>query len=90
VEAAGTTAEGHAGTAEGDADTTTEEGEVMTDQEERAANELVGFLTAAVVYPNVAVEVRKPLLALASKALKHSEGTPHDDLQLAVGNLKAL
>lgn len=62
----------------------------MTDQQEREALEVADFIRAAVVYPNVAVEVRKPLLALASKALKHSEGTPHDDLQLAVGNLKAL
>jgi hypothetical protein len=62
----------------------------MTDQQEREALEVADFIRAAVVYPNVTVEVRKPLLALASKALKHSEGTPHDDLQLAVGNLKAL
>ncbi len=64
----------------------------MTDAQEREALEVADFIRAAVVYPGVAgrAEVRKPLLSIASKALKGSEGTPHDELEIARANLAAL
>jgi hypothetical protein len=64
----------------------------MTDEQERAALEVADFIRAAVVYPGVAsrTEIRKPLLSIASKALKGSEGTPRNELELAMVNLRAL
>lgn len=64
----------------------------MTDEQEREALEVADFIRAAVVYPGVAsrTEIRKPLLAIASKALKQAEGTPHDELEIAKANLAAL
>jgi hypothetical protein len=64
----------------------------MTDKQERAANEITGLLTAVVVYPGLArrPEIRSPLLALADKGLKGTDGQVQNDLEIARANLKAL
>jgi hypothetical protein len=64
----------------------------MTEQEEREANELIGLLTAAVLYPDAVRNsgIAKPLLKLADKQLKAVDGTPANELQVARANLAAL
>jgi hypothetical protein len=49
----------------------------MTDKQvERDALQLIGLLNSVVVYPDVVkrAAIRKPLLALADKALKGTDG----------------
>ena len=64
----------------------------MTIEDERAANELVGFLTGAVKYSGVASrsDVKAPLVKQADKLVKKLEGQPRNELELATANLKAL
>lgn len=62
----------------------------MTDKQEREAHELVGFITGAVEYPQIAKLVRKPVLAAASKLIPKLEGTPANELSIAAANLKGL
>lgn len=62
----------------------------MTNNQERQAHELIGFITGAVKYPEIAKLVRKPVLAAASKLIPKLEGTVKNDLAIARTNLSEL
>lgn len=65
----------------------------MSDQAELEALELTSVLAKAVAaHQHLASrsDFKKPMLTLADKLLKLSEGTPHDELAIARHNLEAL
>jgi hypothetical protein len=63
---------------------------LMTTEQEREGNELTLLLQAAALYSHGARdEVRKPLLKLADKLLKKTDGQTRNELEIARANLAA-